>query len=165
MSKLNRELLNIQNPALGSYIIWNFVRGYYENASKPIPLPLIFIVLPMIYRSDISEILVSTQKKSGLRYFSDKFTTRNNLKNDVLVNIHTSALNMRELSLEAMLIGINSSLFTIYYERALLIPIMTTEHKEKYKSTDKLGKAAEKLGLWCSELTLHEISSILKVRF
>lgn len=165
MSRLNKEIVNIQNPALGSYLIWNFIRGYYNNTSKPIPILLIFIVLPMVYRSDVAEILVSTQKKSGLRYFSNKFTGKGSLKNDLLLNIHSSAFVMHQLTYESMIIGLNSILFSIDYERALLFPVTTTEHKTKHKSIDKLSKASEKLGVWCSELTLHEISSILKVRF
>ena len=40
------------------------------------------------------------------------------------------------------------------------------EHIKNYISElEKMGKAAEKLGIWCSRLTLMEISQILKVRF
>ncbi|WP_415841630.1 three component ABC system middle component, partial [Paenibacillus macerans] len=54
MSNLNKEIQNVQNPAFGAFIIWNFVRGYYSNNKSLVPFPLLFIVLPVIFREDIS---------------------------------------------------------------------------------------------------------------
>lgn len=165
MSKLNKEIQNVQNPALGAYIIWNFVRGYYANNSSFVPLPLLFIVLPTVYREDMSEVLSSTNKPSGLRYFANKFSTTKILKNDVVSQIQVAASNMKNLTLESIRIAIGSSLISIDYEKALVLPVSTTEHKSEPKSITELGKASEKLGYWCSQLTMHEISKIMKVRF
>ncbi|GIP30861.1 MULTISPECIES: three component ABC system middle component [Paenibacillaceae] len=165
MSNLNREIQNVQNPAFGAFIIWNFVRGYYSNNSKLVPFPLLFIVLPIIFREDFSDLLASTNRPSGLRYFANKFLSTKVLKNDLVSNIHANALNMKELSLQSIRIGLYSSLISLDYEEALVFPFTTTERKQEPKSIIKLGKASEKLGYWCSQLTLHEISQILKVRF
>jgi hypothetical protein len=73
MGTLSKEFENVQNPALGAYIIWNFARGYYEYNSSFIPFQLLFIILPIIFRADLVDIIISTQKQSGLRYFADKF--------------------------------------------------------------------------------------------
>ena len=165
MSNLNKEIRNVQNPALGAFAILNFVRGYYSFISSLTPFPLLFVVLPMIFRNDIVEIVYGTNKPSGLRYFADKFLTPQVLKNDVISQIHISSSNMKELTLDSFRIAISSSLISINYQSALVMPISTTEHKNEPKSIIKFGKAAEKLGYWCAQLTLHEISQILKVRF
>ena len=165
MSNLNKEIQNVQNPAFGAFIIWNFVRGYYSNNKSLVPFPLLFIVLPVIFREDISELLSSTNKPSGLRTFANKFLSTKVLKNDLVSNIHISASNMKELSLQSIQLALYSSLIALDYEEALAFPFTTTERKQEPKSIVKLGKASEKLGFWCSQLTLHEISQILKVRF
>lgn len=165
MSNLMKEIDNTQNPALGAYIIWNFIRGYYSNKSEFVPMPLLFIVLPIVLREEMTKILFGTQKPSGLRIFSDKFSSSKSLKSDVLSQIQSSAINMKNLTLESIKIAISSSLISFQDNSALLIPISTTEHKNEPASIKKLGKASEKLGFWCSKLTLIEISNTLKVRF
>ena len=165
MSNLNKEIRNVQNSALGAFAIWNFVRGYYSINSSFTPFPVLFFILPIIYRSDMVEVLYSTNKPSGLRYFANKFLTTNVLRNDLISQIHISSANMKKLTLESIRIALNASLISIDYEKAVVLPISTTEHKSEPKSIISIGKASEKLGYWCSQLTMHEISQILKVRF
>lgn len=165
MSRLNKEIQNVQNPTLGAFAIWNFVRGYHSNITSFTPFPVLFIVLPIICREDMVEVLYSTNKPSGLRQFANKFLSTKVLKNDIISQIHISSSKMKELTLDSIRIALYASLISIDYEDALVLPITTTEHKNEPKSIIKLGKASEKLGYWCSQLTLHEISQILKVRF
>jgi hypothetical protein len=165
MSQLSKEVQNIQNSAFGAYVIWNFVRGYYSNNSLFTPFPILFIVLPIIFRADIVELLESTNKQSGLRYFVNKFLSNKVLKNDLISQIHHSSSNMKKLTLDSIRMALHTSLISIEYKNAVVFPISTTEHKGEPKSIVKLGKASEKLGYWCSNLTLHEISQIMKVRF
>ncbi|MDF9845502.1 MULTISPECIES: three component ABC system middle component [unclassified Paenibacillus] len=165
MSQLNKEIQHVQNPAFGAYIIWNFVRGYYSNNSSFVPFPLLFVVLPIIFREDMVEQINGTQKASGLRQFSNKFLSTKVLKNDVISQIHISSSNMKNLTLNSIRVSIYASLISLDYENALALPISMTERKNEPKNILKLGKASEKLGYWCSQLTLHEVSQIMKVRF
>lgn len=165
MSNLNKEIRNVQNPAFGSFAIWNFVRGYYSGNLSFTPFPVLFIILPIILRSDMVEVLYSTNRTSGLRYFANKFLSTSVLKNDLISQIHVSSSDMKELTFDSIRIALSASLISIDYESALVLPISTSEHKSEPKSIVKLGKASEKLGYWCSQLTLHELSQILKVRF
>jgi hypothetical protein len=111
------------------------------------------------------EVLYNTNKPSGLRYFANKFLSTQVLKNDVISQIHNNSLSMKKITLSSIRIAINASLISIDYEKALVLPISISEHKNEPKTIIKLGKASEKLGFWCAQLTLHEISQILKVRF
>lgn len=165
MINLSNEVINVQNPALGAFIIWSFVRGYYSFDSSCTPFPVLFIVLPIIYRNDMVEVLHATNRSSGLRYFANKFLTTKVLKNDMVSQIHVSSSNLKELTLDSIKIALNASLIAIDYKSALVFPLTNTEHKSEPKSTIKLGKASEKLGYWCAQLTIHEISQVLKVRF
>lgn len=75
MSGLNQETRNVQNPALGAMLLWRFTVGY-EEASKvkaPAPLPVLFIVLPMMFHQETSDLISSTLKASGLRNYVNKF--------------------------------------------------------------------------------------------
>lgn len=165
MGSLNKEFKNVQNPALGAFIIWNFSRGYYSYNSSFVPFPLLFVVLPIIFRTDMVEIINSTQKQSGLRYFADKFMTTKILKNDIVSQIHKSSEKMKMLTLESIKIAVQVNLIAFDCDSGTIFPVTTTERKSESDSTKKLGKASEKLGSWCAKLTLHEISQILKVRF
>ena len=165
MGTLSKEFENVQNPALGAYIIWNFARGYYEYNSSFIPFQLLFIILPIIFRADLVDIIISTQKQSGLRYFADKFLTTKVLKNDMISHIHKASEETKLLTLESLQIAIYANLISIDVESGLVFPITTYEKKNESTSVKRLGKAAEKLGNWCARLTMHEISQILKVRF
>lgn len=165
MSRLSAEIRNVQNPALGAYIIWNFTRGYYAYQSTFVPFPLLFIVLPMIFRKDISQLILSTRRSSGLRSFANKFVDKQILKNDIISQIQTAALDMKELTLASIQIAIGTSLIYVDCEQAFVFPISTKEHKGEPKNIADLGQASERLGYWCAQLTMFEISNILRVRF
>ena len=165
MGNLSKEFENVQNPALGAYAIWNFSRGYYEYNNSFIPFQLLFIVLPIVFRADLVDIIASTQKQSGLRYFTDKFLTTKVLKNDMISHIHKASEEAKKLTLNSLQIAIHANLISIDIENGLVFPITTSEKKNESVSVKRLGKAAEKLGNWCARLTMYEISQILKVRF
>lgn len=165
MGSLSKEFENVQNPALGAYVIWNFSRGYYEYNTSFIPFQLFFIVLPIVFRADLVDIIAATQKQSGLRYFADKFLTTKVLKNDMISHIHKASEDTKHLTLESLQIAMHANLISIDAESGLVFPVTTSEKKNEAASVKRLGKAAEKLGNWCARLTMHEISQILKVRF
>ena len=173
MSTLNREVQNVQNPALGSLLIWRFCCSYAEssNTNEPVPLPLAFVVLPILLHEETRNILKSTQKASGLRLFVDKFTQADKLDNsnilrrDYVLSIQNRAIAMRSLTLQSISIGISSKLVALDADSGLLVPLSYTKAKRNPNSVLELVKCAEKLGVWFSELSLHEISTILKVRF
>ena len=54
MATLNKEVRAIQNPALGSVLIWRAASSYQKNhpAGSFLPLPLSFIVLPILLHEE-----------------------------------------------------------------------------------------------------------------
>lgn len=73
---------------------------------------------------------------------------------------------MRALTLDAFNIAVEANLMSLSTETATVFPLLTTMRKYVPKGDCKIMiTAAEKLGGWCSELTLLEIEKWLKVRF
>jgi hypothetical protein len=160
---LNREIYFVQNPSISSAIFWRFICGYYSTKQNPVPFPLLFIILPIIFRKDLREIIQHTYKKSGLSKVSEKLFTEK--KNDQLYSIHHAVKQYKDTSLSAISIGLSANLFSLNIESAFLYPLTEVETTHIQQSCKELLSSAEKLGVWCSELTLHEISMLLKVRF
>lgn len=164
MNDLNREIYLVQNPAIGAVILWRFVCGYYENEGKcrQVPFPLLFVILPIIFRQDLREVIQGTYKSSGLQKVSEKLFK--NKKADLFCSIHDAAGQYKATTLSAINIGTKSNLIGISVKDATVLPLQT-KITSIPRSSENLLKQADKLGAWCSRLTLHEISVLLKVRF
>ena len=163
MEALDREIYFVQNPSLGATVLWRFVCGYYSTDKKPAPFPLLFLVLPIIFRQDLCEVIQSTRKKSGLVKISEKLFK--DKKNDRLYFIHHSAEKYKSISLFSLNIGISANLLLLDTKTALIYPAIETSKTNVSTPIKNILAASEKLGIWCSELTLYEISTLLKVRF
>ena len=162
-SNLVKEIYNVQNPALGSVILWRFVCGYYAHGSKPAPFPLLFVVLPVIFREDLCTVIRSTQKGKGLSKVSEKLFKGK--KKDNLYSINNTAIVHRQLTLDSFTIGVSAKLFSLEKSTALVYPLVQTKVTNISDSTKVLLDAAEKLGGWCADLSLLEVCNWLKVRF
>lgn len=162
MNKMNKEIYYVQNPALGATILWRFICGYNNRNKELTPFPLLFIVLPIIFREELREVIESTQKKSGLSKVSEKLF--NGKRVNELYTINNTAIDLRELSLDSIRIGIACGLFSVNVDTALAYPLVKT-NKRFSAEINKILSASEKLGEWCSEMTLVEICNWLKVRF
>lgn len=162
MDELNREIYLVQNPAIGAAILWRFVCGYYESESRPVPFPLLFIVLPIIFRSDLREVIKSTNRSSGLQKVSEKLFA--NKQADLFCSLQNSAEQYKKISLLSISIAIEAKLISLSCKTALIMPVQAKTSKTPKSSADLL-KQSEKFGVWCSSLSLHETSKLLKVRF
>ena len=167
MSSLSQEVRNVQNPALGSTLLWRFACGYTESnatSSHP-PIPLLFIVLPIVLHRETFEILKATQRPTGLHGFADKFSRAEVGKSDVLFSIQSRASTLRKLTWESLQIGIRTQLLTISTSEGTVIPVSRPNPRGVPDSVRPILSNAEKLGVWCGGLTLFEIGTILKVGF
>ena len=162
MNTMNKEVYYVQNPALGAVILWRFICGYYNKGKDFTPFPLLFIVLPIVFREDLREVIETTQKKSGLSKVSEKLFKGKSINE--LYTINNTAIDLRKLSLDSIRIGIACGLFNVNMETALVYPLIET-NKRLSAETNRILAASEKLGVWCSEMTLLEICNWLKVRF
>lgn len=167
MSTLTKEIQATQNPALGAVLLWRFVCGYTEAhpTRDRVPIPLLFIVLPMTLHQASFKFIKSTQKASGLRACVAKFSESTESKQDILLSIHNRTDKLRSLTMASLQLALAEHLIYLDMD-GTVFPLSTTEPQAGIPTTvASLLRGTEKLGNWCSQLTLHEITSILKVRF
>lgn len=168
MRILNQEAKNVQNPALGSYIIWQFCISYakHSNSEDGPPLPLIFLLLPLLFKEDTFEVISSTRKATGLRASFEKLNQSNNPLKDIVLSINKGVIDYKKITLDSLSISVASKLVAIETNSGLVISLTESKPSAKYvDSAKQYQKCAEKLGIWFSNLTIHEVSSLLKVRF
>lgn len=168
MPVLNQEVLNIQNPALGAFLLWRFAHGYDRGSgvNSPTPFPLLFIVLPVVMHEETFQLVSSTREGSGLRKFTGKFSESKFQKRDVLLSLHNRCKQMRNLTMESLTAAISSNLISIDQKTAHAISLSSSSPKVGIPiSIRPMIRCAERLGVWCSNVSLHEVSVILKVEF
>ncbi|MGD0309550.1 MAG: three component ABC system middle component [Acidobacteriota bacterium] len=164
-SILSREAHFVQNPALGATLLWRFAQGYgssHRTGEAP-PIPLAFIVLPLLFHRDSGELLVGT--KANLATFAEKFSRPDTAKADVLLSLHERTLAARALSLQSLRLAVQSRLVTVVPADARFASLSSAQPSGVASSVRPLLSAAERLGKWCSSLTLFEIGNVLKVDF
>lgn len=149
----------VQNSALGAVILWSFADGYQAEAPARLPLfHLSFLVLPIVLHRPTLELVGSTNPSSGLGKFIEKFD-RNR---EDLMAIHTRALLMRRLTLEALSTGISTGLLSVIYEAAQL----RANDAKVRRPTERIKPyvaAAEKLGHWLARVPPASVFSLLRV--
>ncbi|CNI37842.1 MULTISPECIES: three component ABC system middle component [Enterobacterales] len=162
---LAREVQNVQNPALGAAIVWRFCCGYVETnrISASPPLPLLFLVLPIILHQATSEFVKRTFKSSGLRAFAAKFGDSSVSKQDLLLQIQERAIRWRKLSLLSIELAVAGKLIKLE-ENGEVISLSQTKARGLSDEVRQLMDLAEKLGAWFGELTVHEVVTTLRVK-
>lgn len=162
---LAREAQNVQNPALGAAILWRFCCAYTStHPTNDAPaLPTLFAVLPIVLHQVTAEQLRRTRASSGLRAFAAKFGDSTVSKQDLLLQIHERSLRWRSLTLQSIELAVAGRLIHLS-EAGEAMPLSKTKARGLPDEVKQLISDAEKLGAWCGPLTLHEITTTLKVR-
>lgn len=165
-SKISNEAWITQNPALGAAIIWRCACGYQaiHKTRGALPLPVAFTVVPLILTRGLFEVLSHTNKDSGLRKFSEKFSGTKDAKQDLLLSLHDRCLRWRDISWASLRQAFAGRLLTLTGE-GVLVPLTETAPRGVPPKAAALLKNAEKLGGWYGGLSMHEISTLLKIRF
>lgn len=162
---LAREAQNVQNPALGATILWRFCCGYaaaHRTSGAP-PLPLLFLVLPIVLHQATAELLQRTRIGSGLRAYASKFGDASVSKQDLLLQVHERAIRWRPLTLQSIELAAAGHLLKVS-EEGELVPLSRTKARGLPDEVKQLLANAEKLGAWCGQLSLHEVTTTLKIR-
>jgi hypothetical protein len=154
----------VQNPALGAFALWRFGAGFQTDGSHPVPLPLAFLVLPLLLHQPTLKMITTTQRASGLALFAAKLGE----ERENLLAVHDRTFLLRRLSLQSIAMGVDNRLLTLDYDAATIRSNITITLHRKPTVPERLrgfSSAAEKLGYWFSRLGLHQIASTLVVEF
>lgn len=158
------ELEIVQNPALGAFAIWHFGLGFQSDGGSPAPLPLAFLVLPLLLHKRALDFVSSTRPTSGLLLFAAKLAE----EREALLAVHERAILLRPLTLQSIAFGINGRLLSLNYEHATL-RANTPEPKTKKPVIPQrirgISGAAGKLGQWFSKVSLIQVATALQVEF
>lgn len=163
MKLVLNEVQLIQNPALGAHLLHEFALGFSPPSKEPIgiPMPLLFLVLPLVMHEHTCAIILSTQSNSGMRLFQHKFQTKK--EKDRLLDFQLRAIETRPLSLRSLGVAISCGLLALATETGHVWAVSSKGYKSPSKAVENLGKAANRLGNWCGNLPLHEITTLLRV--
>ena len=164
MASLDAEARNVQNPAFGAVVLAAFIQGFHDadETKEGVPLPYLFLVLPIVLHSDIYRLLSGT--KPSLRHMAEKFVSAEYAGTDLLLSISGSALRLRKLTAESLGVLFLTGLAMMDSKKARVVPRKTQQF---YKRPDVPSETEEsrKLGRWFAQLSAFEIGSILKVTF
>src|SRR5258705_9752782 len=108
----------VQNSALGSVLIWQCVRSYSETANHGCPLPLCFLVLPILFHHATRLAAETTAKSSPLSKFVEKFDGN---RQDLLA-IHHRMLALRPLTLRSVQLASSRGLLAVGTNTADVTP-------------------------------------------
>jgi hypothetical protein len=168
MGILGREIRAVQNPAIGATLIAAATRGFTEASGvhAGMPLPLAFLVLPIVLHAATYRLVAGTMKKSGLRYFADKFGQAKNAQSDLVLAIQRRAVLLRSTTFESLDLMLQSGLSVLDSKEAVLSTTNSlTGVLGQIHAEVELHRDAEKLGYWFGLLSPFELSIILKVAF
>lgn len=153
----------VQNTALGSILIWQCVRTYADAVEHGCPLPLCFLVLPILFHHATRDAAETTSKASPLSKFVEKFDGN---RQDLLA-IHPRMLALRPLTLRSMQLASNRGLLAIDAATADVTPtriskLPTRLERERLR---KMFRGAERLGIWMAPHPISNIAAALRVQF
>lgn len=148
MNSQDLDVMYVQNPALGAVLLWRFTCGYYSNENRPVPFPLLFVVLPIVFRQDLCSVIKSTQRASGLSKVSEKLFSGK--LNDSVHYINNTAIQIRELTLEAFNIAVEA-----YFPRLPFLP----SNGLPLPSPKSFSRCASAISAFISSISVFSFSS------
>jgi hypothetical protein len=164
MASLDAEARNVQNAAFGAVILAAFAQGFYDadETKEGVPLPYLFLVLPIVLHSDIYRLLSGT--KPSLRHMAEKFVSTEYAGTDLLLSLNRSALRLRGLTAKSLGVLFLTGFARMDSKKARLVPLKTRLFSRRQDMPNE-AEESRKLGKWFAQLSAFEIGSILKVTF
>lgn len=158
------EAAIVQNEALGAYALWKFGLGFQERDGRAATLPLAFLVLPLVLHAPTLEMVLSTQRASGLYLFAGKLGEQR----EDLIAVHGRTLSLRQLSLESLMRAEQSGLIRIDPVMATMWatgPYNDMAVPSLPERIRRIAPACEKVGYWFAGLSDQQVAHTLKVEF
>lgn len=158
------ELEIVQNPTLGAFALWQVGLAFQEEGSSPLPLPLAFLVLPLVFHRPTLEAILSTRKASGLSLFAAKLGN----EREKLLAVHERALLLRWLTLQSIGVGVTARLLRVDHNEATLRAYALEPGVKRPPLPERLkgfATATEKLGFWFYKAGLVQSTAVLRIEF
>jgi len=167
MGRLAEEARVWNTPVIGSFLLWEFTKGYYsEHPTNEAPIALLHFVASAILTNEELTRPISN-KRTSLQSYIRSFEDSKNV--DLLLSIQERTRSLFNYTLMAIGIGVSEGLLVwdndsgkIYPKSLKKKPTRGKNLKAKAKSE---GKKAYILGKWFAQEDISTISAYLKVVF
>lgn len=155
------EVEAIQNPALGAYLLWRMGASFQTESANVPRIDLHFLVLPLLLHAGTLAVISTTNPMSGLSKFVHKMLD----SESELIAVNVRARALRELTLASLSLGITGGLLRIDHEAARVYSLDTKAKPAVAEGVKQMGRSAERLGLWFSQLPKEQVFSMLRVTY
>lgn len=105
------EIAYLLNPAFCGRIIYNAIKVYYEESSKPMEFPLVYLILPLILHKDTRERIKSRNKM--------QVWIKNNP--ELLIGLANRVRNLIQITNEAVELLMQSTLIELDNNACILV--------------------------------------------
>lgn len=161
---LEKEAWEINNPALGGYLLWIFAKSSFEQNKKPIHPCKLFCLFAFIFYEDTRSVLVKT--RNNLQSYISKFYSAKESKTDIPFSIHFRVDSQKERTLDSLLISVDAGLLYLDDITGMITPnikLKPVSIKNLDITTKDLINCSEKLGKWLADITESDLTRIIKV--
>jgi hypothetical protein len=120
----------------------------------------------MVLHESTRKLILGTNPSSGLRFFTDKFTTPQVSQSDAIATLQRRAEVTKKLTMESLRILLGCGMVRLDIETGVLFPSKARGLSQHIPaSMEPQLKAAKRLGRWTSVLTVYEIAATLRLTF
>lgn len=139
------EEANLFNPAFCAVLIAKSADEFFKKAAKPLPFPLVFLVLPIVLHPGTREALPGSTVTSMLTWLQEH--------RGVLVGFPTRARRLRPITQEAVMFGMTHRALALGGSGGVVVgaeKVRTTEKAMEHFTPDARGcvDRARFLGRW-----------------
>lgn len=152
----------IQNTGLGAEVIWQAVHEAYQakGRSEGVPLPVIFLVLPLTFHQRTAFSLAGkTQPGALYKALADD--------REITVGLQERMQAMSERTFHALSIGFHTGLLTLDqdHQRQVLPGKKTPPVTHVTAEVKTILSAAKRVGHAFAEMSVVQLSTHLNIRF
>jgi hypothetical protein len=150
MVQTSLDIFAHTNPAFGSLVLREFIRGYTSVDSEGAEYPLVFLPLPIILSAEYRKTFEHTNKLTGLPSW-----VQQNVRE--LLGLPDAITASAEYSRAALRFGCSYNIFG-FSSSGRLIALqrgLRSEPRNRFLVRDDIGSClsrAERLGAWCGQI-------------
>lgn len=116
---------DMQNPALGAYILSTFVKSYNENSKSKANLFILFLIMPMIMRESIRKLIVTNSYRKPHKILAGLIKTLCSGADDdkVFGILHDNITNYKEYTMTSLIFALRLGILKIDSNAELEVPV------------------------------------------
>lgn len=116
---------DMQNPALGAYILSTFVKSYNDKSQKKANIFILFLIMPMIMRESIRKLIVTNSYRKPHKILAGliKALCAGADDDKVFGILHDNIINYREYTMTSFIFALRLGILKINSDAELEVPV------------------------------------------